>query len=221
MSNETTNSMPTAERLREGKHGRSGISAVIGWFSRTRVIAKTLWTIALALSIIALGLHIYCDFTLHNGDTNVTLLKVLGAFGLLYFLFMLEGLRISALQIRNLDDKALLNFLRQHYSEYKRQRLSALVRRFRTYHTEFVIGRQILSIVVVVSLAFTISSLHVDPAHALFDTLNLWRAGWGDYAVNILDSYATVFLTTTLLPCWIGQLLPEFMAYRQGIEFAQ
>ena len=120
-----------------------------------------------------------------------------------YLLFMLEGLQVAGLKIKDLDSDAIEQFLKSS-AVGSRDKVFPVYSTFAGNFDGFVTGRQIFVIMTVVANSFLIKSVQLPadiPASGLF------------------NSYVFAFAASTLVPAWISQLLPQFMADRRAISF--
>jgi hypothetical protein len=177
--------------------------------------SKLFWMCVFSLAVVLLCFRVYLAF--YNAG-NVTIIRLIGILGLLYILFVLEGLIVSAIQIRRLDEDSLERYILSQYSE-SRKKMTAMVRIFRGSFPAFIVGRQLCLMIAVVSLAFTIDGLSVNEEAQLFKWMELQHPGSSGFMLAFLQYWGTTFLMSTLLPCWIGQLLPQFLAEERGVEF--
>jgi hypothetical protein len=187
---------------------------------RLDLFSRLFWNTIFLISIVLLGFRIYFAFTNGVSSTNITIIQVVIIGFLTYVLFVLEGLIVSAIQIKRLDQEAIDRHIDAEYKE-SANKLRSIISTLKNHFDDFIVGRQLLVIITVVALAFTIDGLAFDQKHALFAWLDLHRAGSGTVAFEIFKFWGTTFLISTLLPCWIAQLLPQFLAEERGVEFVK
>jgi len=181
---------------------------------------NALWVCVLGAAVFSLGFRFYLASIANYSDANLVLIKFIVIAGLIYILFLLEGLLRASVQIADADEKSLIEYVKE-YQTSKTKVLLQIITRLRASHAAFVTGRQVLATLVVVLVALTFNSLRINPQNKIFAALDAWSAGTGQTAASILDNFVTIFLMSTLLPCWIGQLLPQLLSDQRAVEFAQ
>ncbi|MDH5710278.1 MAG: hypothetical protein OEZ15_01250 [Gammaproteobacteria bacterium] len=169
-------------------------------------ILAVIWRIFALILLGFLGIKIYT--ALHSDIYAILSIVVLIA--LFYVLFLLEGLQIAGLQLKEHCDEAILRFLETSKlgSDKRVLRIAELYKN--SFHS-FLSGRQILVIMSVVSIASIISSISYQPTMMDFSLS-------ASLAI-VVNSPFTNFLLATLLPAWISQLLPQFIADNRSIGF--
>ena len=147
--------------------------------------------------------------------TVATGLRTLGVFLALYLLFMLEGLQVAGLQIKDQSLEAIERHLASTGRAGTRRRLEAIARIFiETDFDKFVTGRQILVIVMVVSMATLLAALTVPG--------ELFGPAPGPLATAVLallNAPFFIFVASTFIPSWVSQLLPQFTADNRPLTF--
>jgi hypothetical protein len=122
--------------------------------------------------------------------------------------------------VKSADPDGVASFITTSAQIGDRQRpiISALSTRLCLRFDDFVVGRQLFTIATVVALALVINKLRLTP-----DTpaVNLAPPALFSFLSTLVNHRITTFLVSTLMPCWIAQLLPQFLADRRGIEFLQ
>jgi hypothetical protein len=90
-----------------------------------------------------------------------------------------------------------------------------------TQYEQFIVGRQFISIIAVVSLVFLVSSMNQNPetVAATIASIGYLPPEWSAGIVRFLNHDAAIFIISTLLPCWLCQLLPHFMVESNGLGF--
>ena len=165
-----------------------------------------LWRIFALFLLSFLGIKLYS--ALHS-DLYAAL-SLFALVVLFYTLFLLEGLQIAGLQLKEHCEEAILRFLASNQMNNDARTLRSAELYKHGFHS-FLAGRQILVIMSVVSIASIINSLKLQPG--MFALV-----GWSEL-VTVLNSPVTNFLLSTLLPAWISQLLPQFIADNRSIGF--
>lgn len=177
------------------------------------------WLAVFVLTLCCLALRVVLAFTSGGGPWSV--LHVLMIFLLLYNLFMLEGLQVSAIQIKTSDKDGILDFIEHNVPDRRKKVILNISSKFISSFNDFVVGRQIFTMITVVSMATFFASLPASPSSPVIEFLDGIRAGLGTSIFDFSTNTYVVFLISTLFPCWMAQLLPQFMADNRGVEFAQ
>jgi len=164
------------------------------------------WRFFALILILFLATKFY--ITLSHDPYSISVLLLLG--GLFYVLFLLEGLQIAGLQLKEQCEEAILRFLSLS-NIANDQRILRIAELYKNGFHSFLSGRQILVIMSVVSLASIINSLKIP-----VDTFDFRGS---QSFTTIINSPVTNFLLSTLLPAWISQLLPQFIADNRSISF--
>jgi hypothetical protein len=186
------------------------------------------WGLVFGLTIIAFVLRAYLAstmpssgedwFLVHNGFFLFALIVLL-----IYSLFVLEGLLHAVLQIRAADEGALEEFVKTSgkISDRAQRSVMYVVGVAHRNIEEIIIGRQMCSVFAIVLIALLFDKLQFDDKSPLINWLNTHYPSVGATLILTLNGFVVLFLCVTLLPCWMGQLFPQFLADNHGIEFIQ
>lgn len=164
------------------------------------------WRAFALVLVLFLGLKFYAAL---HADLYA-LLAAMVLIALFYCLFLLEGLQMAGMQLKDHCDEAILRFIETSHvgNDERSLRIAELYKK--GFHS-FLSGRQILVIMSVVSIASIISFLKLQPE--LLDIAISMRLA------EVVNSPLINFLLSTLLPAWISQLLPQFIADNRSIAF--
>ena len=158
------------------------------------------------------------------GDLSAVLIPVLYTLLCFYLLFLLEGLQLAGVIIREQDWETIVEFLNEHPNIQviiNSQAIKSYYEPFIKDFDGFLAGRQFFVIFVVISIAFMLKSL-VIPLSAASEFLNSTlgiEQQTGDPVLNFLNGGLFAFLSSTLIPFWFCQLVSQFLSYRQPIFF--
>jgi len=176
---------------------------------------KILFNIAAAVLLITLGFKLVLG---HAAGWAAYL--VVPALGLaLYLLFLLEGLQVAGLRVKESEGERLETLLSQlGYSEKEKQSSLHMFTVFSQNFESFVTGRQVLVIGTVVWLSFILSSV---PAPAFAPEWLVAAVGpqVARGALDFTTSNVTSFGIATFVPVWLSQLLPQFLADDRPLWF--
>jgi hypothetical protein len=142
-------------------------------------------------------------------------------FLLLLALFMLEGLLVVGMEMRLADLDGVKQIIDAENSSKNhtrvRKRLHGLAQVLSEKFEDFLVGRQIIVLLIVIAIAQLLESLDVGNAQTVF-AVPFGKEG-AYLATSFLKSFWLSLLLATLLPCWISQLLPQFLADRRALRF--
>jgi hypothetical protein len=179
-----------------------------------------LWTLTAILAKSAL-------YVVANGAAGLHLPVI--AFVILYAVFVLEGAQTAVIQIQNLDPQVWDEFFEDQgvTGHFRKTMLSVFRSLFPDHDStattvgdripEFLVGRQILTILSVVSFAFILAALKVENPFS-YSPLNHIGADWVGIVDFALFSPTAQFLTATLFQAWVSQLLPKILAKDRSIQ---
>jgi hypothetical protein len=167
------------------------------------IIATILFTILLIVNFML------CAWLGSVGHIVPVFLGVLVCF---YFLYMLEGLQVAALQIQALDRDAIERAL-EHHSFGSRKEIMPLYKVWNRNLDGFVVGRQISVIMTMVMIAFLLKSMQIP-----METLKI-ESESVKYAIGFLNSTLFAYIGSTIIPFWYSQLIPQFLADGRAISF--
>ncbi len=178
-------------------------------------IAQILWTIAASLCFILLLTKLLMVGA--ESPDAMVLAKIGGILALLYVLFLLEGLQVAGLLIKDHSEEAIRQYVTSAGYGSKEKKILNIARIFIGTFDSFVTGRQIMVIMTVVSIATLLASLTISPnfQQGTWLGLNIFR----EKVVGLLNTPVFSFISSTLFPAWISQLLPQFAADNRAILF--
>jgi hypothetical protein len=178
--------------------------------------------VALYIAVFLLLIKIFVAFDEVDSLNSfvMTSLVVLLILVMLYLLFLAEGMILVAAQIKPCDKDKVCAFINENFPSHS-YTLTTIVEILQQSYDNFIIGRQIIAIVTVVSLVLLVGSLNDNPNNLAFSYLNSLHPGAGRTAFNVINHDAVTFLIGTLLPCWICQLLPHFLAEERSFQFSK
>jgi len=186
-------------------------------------IKKFTWVTIFYLSIFLVVFRLICG---GNGSETSSWLKITFCI-LLYFLFLLEGLLVVGTQLKSSDDEAITSWLSTGVAPNKTAKSLQVYKIFRDTFESFVAGRQILVMAIIVGMTICVEHLHIEhypPAwvdvflnHWKPLTLLIWPVHF-IFQTPVLSVIAS-FILITLVPCWLSQLLPQFLADGRSFEF--
>lgn len=181
-------------------------------------LLRLLW-ISVATLLVMLLLGRFLVSVVHFSGPQV-LLQLFGITALFYSLFLLEGLQIAGLQLKEQADDAIEDFLKSTARSREIPQMLRMTRLFRDSFPAFLAGRQILVIMTVVSMATLLGAQAQDMGY-----LREYLQGFlGTGPAALLAAWVyhpfSTFLIATLLPAWISQLLPQFAADNRALAFA-
>ena len=165
-----------------------------------------LWRLFALFLVVFLGIKFYAAINT-NIYSTITLVALVGLF---YFLFLLEGLQIAGLQLKEHCEEAILRFLETSQLGND-QRVLRIAKLYKDGFHSFLSGRQIMVIMSVVSIASIFTAIKLKP--------EMLSISGSAEIVAIANSPVTNFLLSTLLPAWVSQLLPQFIADNRSIGF--
>ncbi len=186
-------------------------------------VTKFAWVALFYFSLIFVAIRLVLG---GDGSASALGLKITFA-ALLYCLFLLEGLLVVGTQLKSSDHDAIITWLNSGVAPSQTAKSTQLFRIFHDQFEEFVAGRQILVMAIIVGMTICVEHLHI--LH--------YSLPWADSILsaatkNIPDnkfihillnsttySYLASFILITLVPCWISQLLPQFLADGRSFEF--
>jgi hypothetical protein len=170
---------------------------------------RIFWTIAaVLLTILLIGKFIIAAGV---GSPAAVLPSAIGVFVLLYLLLMLEGMQVAGIQVKDLEKDAIEHYLERNPIAAHKD-VMPLHNTFHTNFDGFVVGRQVFTILTVVSIAFLNRSIIIPVAK---DVPQDWS-----WALSVfLNGGVFVFFSSTLIPAWWCQLFSQFMADGRAIRF--
>lgn len=215
---------PQAEPPRTGNAWAYARAQEIGYamFYHT---ATLFWLFVLCLAIFIFLIRIIIAQTSDlSGESTVEILVLVSC---IYLLFLLEGLQHCAIQINDADTDGISDVVSRNVGRRKLRRTDFMVTRFRSdlYFEQFLTGRNMCSMILIVMIAFILDKMpFAGPDKNMFysfiDSHSYWPTA--HIAIDpVLHSFVIVFLLSTLLPCWIAQLLPQLLAGKHSVEFIQ
>jgi len=206
---------------------------VVTDYSRTK---KIVWGGLLLFALVILVTKIGIVFV--NESFGWALTITTGYVVLLYSLFVFEGLHHVAMQMHGADHDSVRRFIESNVPSNQQNKVRVIAARLRDNFNEFLIGRQIGILSVVVMLASVIDSMALTHDNLLshtiasgFNSMSRWAlpSAWGVHSLDIetarsgirvlTESFAITLLLSALLPCWIAQMLPEMLADGHSIRF--
>jgi hypothetical protein len=139
-------------------------------------------------------------------------------------LFIFEGLHHAAVYLYTCDEEEIRYNINNDYKEPKLSTVSSTVSFLRIKFAEFIAGRQICVLVIVVLIAKCIEHLPVPDNSFVFNVMSSKYVLIGTYTIHdiaykILNSFIIALALSTLLPCWLAQILPEMLAQKRSIWF--
>lgn len=174
------------------------------------LVLRIFWTIISFLLTILL----IAKFILFASIGNVVdiLPAIIGILLCFYLLFTLEGCQVAGLLIKDLDSDAIEQFLHDRPVANLKD-IFPIYKIFSSNFDGFVVGRQLFVIMTVVTIAFLNKSISIEPttANALQPPLK--------GLIVFFESGFFAFVSSTLIPSWISQLLPQFLADGRAITF--
>lgn len=177
-------------------------------------VMRGFWIVAASAAVGLLAVKLVLFVTVGFSATRLGVAA--GVVALLYALFLLEGLQVAGLQLR---ESALPETLRhidvRAFQPKTRTRLATLATLFEQRFDAFVTGRQILVITTVVTMAALLRTTAV-PAEAVAAAVGQRLRAATDVLMPLLNAPLFAFVTATLVPAWISQLLPQFLADRRA-----
>ncbi len=182
-------------------------------------LLRIVWPIvALILTILLIGKFILAA---RFGEASQVAPAAFGVFLCFYLLFMLEGLQVAGLQVKDLEGSAIDHFLERHPVGSRKQIFPAYTT-FASNFDGFVTGRQIFVIMTVVAIGLLIKGVRVPL------TGSVSTEGWLKTIIDFVndanfpkDAPITpfAFISATLVPAWWCQLLSQFLADGRAISF--
>ncbi len=173
-------------------------------------VLRIFWIIAMILfTILMIVNFILCAWL---GSAGQILPVALGILACFYFLYMLEGLQVAALQIQSLDRDAIERVL-EHHPFGSRKEIMPLYEVWNRNLDGFVVGRQICVIGTMVVIAFLLKSMNIP-----MDTLKVESASV-KHVIGFLNSTLFAYIGSTIVPFWYSQLIPQFLADGRVISF--
>lgn len=155
-------------------------------------------------------------------------LQLIALLAFIYFLFLLEGLQHCAIQITDADHDGINDVLAKSVGGRKRRSTDSMIDTFRSKSKFelFLTGRNMCSMISIVMIAFILDHMPFsEPSEAnvfysFVDTNSHWPHIHTIFS-PLLHNFITLFVLSTLLPCWIAQLLPQILAGKHSVEFMQ
>ena len=190
------------------------------------LVARGFWLVVLffafLLFIVRLIIAQTSDF---SGRSTLQLIALLA---FIYFLFLLEGLQHCAIQITDADHDGINDVLAKSVGGRKRRSTDLMIDTFRSKSKFelFLTGRNMCSMISIVMIAFILDHMPFsEPSEAnvfysFVDTNSHWPHIHTIFS-PLLHNFITLFVLSTLLPCWIAQLLPQILAGKHSVEFMQ
>lgn len=134
-----------------------------------------------------------------------------------YLLYSLEGQQVAGIQIKDLEEDAVKIHLSKTGGASKK--VIAAHKIFSDNFDGFVIGRQVFTIMTVVSIATLVNSLNV-PLNALAGkSAVLGEVKVFTAIVGFMNNGVFEFASATLVPAWWCQLLSQFLADGRAVKF--
>lgn len=164
------------------------------------------WRVFAVVLISLLGIKVYTALTLDL----YAIASLVALFVFFYVLFLLEGLQIAGLQLKEHCEEAIVRFLTINRLS-NNERTLRIAELYKYGFHSFLSGRQILVIMSVVSMAAIINSITVQS-----EVLGVAESS---FILALINSPIANFLLSTLLPAWVSQLLPQFIADNRSIGF--
>jgi hypothetical protein len=185
-------------------------------------ILRICWVVALYIAVFLLLVKIFVAFDEVESLNSfvMTSIVVLLILFLLYLLFLAEGMILVAAQIKPCDKDKVCAFIRENFPSHSYV-LTNIVEIVQESYDNFIIGRQIIAIFAVVGLVLLVGSLNENPNNLVFSYLNTLYPGAGTIGFSVINHDTIIFLIGTLLPCWICQLLPHFLAEDRSFQFSK
>ena len=184
-----------------------------------REASKWFWNAAFVVSVVFLIARITFVF-LSNGDSEharyVPLITIAIIFSL-SVLFILEGLTVSAIHIKDADRDQLRRFLVDSPGTDKGEDILAIFDILISRYNMFVVGRGLLSVIFVVIIAQLIEQLHL--RHFIPDHESFGIDEAAENALFPIFSPLSSVLVAALITYWVAQLLPHFMAGGRPVAF--
>jgi hypothetical protein len=180
-------------------------------------LLRIFWTlIAVLFTVLLIAKFIMAAWI---GNPLDVLPSAIGVLLFFYMLFMLEGLQVAGLQVKNLESDAIDHYLERHPIAGRKD-VIPVYNTFSENFDGFVVGRQLFTIITVVSIAFLNKSI-VLPSGTVKVISNLLGISIPLVQVfaDFLNGGLFVFVGSTLIPAWWCQLLSQFMADGRAIQF--
>ena len=175
-----------------------------------------IWIFVAAFTLLMLASRIALVVT--SNPKAWEILNIVVYTGFLYALFVFEGLRICAIQLSDADDDAIEDFVRTNISKDQvKQAVSESISTIRRNHEEFMNGRQIGALISIAIITLSVEHMDVKDDNNLFGFFPTNPY----YAYMFLSGFLPNFTLFALIPCWLGQMLPELLADRRSISFLQ
>ena len=146
------------------------------------------------------------------GSLGLILPAALGIFTCLYLLFILEGLQTAGLQIQDLDRDAVEHVL-EHHTVSSRKDVMPVYNLWNRNFDGFEVGRQLFTILTVVLMAFLLKALQL-PVEKLGIQPEPVK-----HAIGFLNTTLFAFVSSTIIPNWYAQLIPQFLADGRVLSF--
>ncbi len=185
----------------------------VKWFNQGKWIMsvfRIFWISATILfTILFIVKFILCAWV---GSVGLILPVALGIFACLYLLFILEGLQTAGLQIQDLDRDAIEHVLKHHLVASHKDVMPVYDLWNRNFDG-FEVGRQLFTILTVVLMAFLLKALQL-PVEKLEIASEPVKN-----AVGFLNTTLFAYVSSTILPNWYSQLVPQFLADGRVIAF--
>jgi len=146
------------------------------------------------------------------GSLGLILPVALGIFACLYLLFILEGLQTAGLQIQDLDRDAVEHVL-EHYPVGSRKDVMPVFDLWNRNFDGFEVGRQLFTIFTVVLMAFLLKALQLP-----MEKLEIASEPVKN-VIGFLNTTLFAYVSSTILPNWYSQLIPQFLADGRVLAF--
>jgi hypothetical protein len=143
---------------------------------------------------------------------------------LLYALFVLEGLHHVASRVKTADPEGMRNYIADHADELRATYVTKVVDLLQKKSKQFIAGRQICILIIIVLMAKIIEDMQdkhfVLPAFLIpYVPDHLLGIPTHGLIAFPLHNFLITLTLSTLLPCWIAQIVPELMSENRSLDF--